>query len=113
MRDSMSNARTAVEVSLSETVDDHSRAQVCVEATTDEIRVSNTLSMNAHADPETSDVWLAMRFHSYTSLDWREPSISRGISILEHRFSREEMESLVEILSHELEKLRELATIGE
>lgn len=99
---------TEVKVELSEDSESHSFTEIQVSLNSAEGRVSNSLSMNTHADTEEGEVWLAMRIHAYASMDWREPSLSRGISILEHRFSRVEAECLVEILRHELKKFREI-----
>lgn len=99
---------TKVNVELSEDSESHSHAEINEALTSADARVSNSLSMNTHADAEEGEVWLAMRIHAYGNLDWREPSLSRGISILEHRFSRVEAECLVEILRHELKKFKEL-----
>lgn len=96
---------------LSESVEDHSRAEVSVELRNDSGSVSNSLTLNAHADPHTEErrVWLSMRVHNWTTLgdSWSAPAISRGFDLIGQTFSREEAEALVAILSHELKKFEE------
>lgn len=101
--------QTTKEVELSEKLDDHSHAEVSVILDTDEARVKNSLSINAHADTEDERVWLSIRFHHYSRLGnvWQdEQSNSGGFDLISQNFSRAEIEALAEVLSHELEKFK-------
>jgi len=102
---------TESKTTLSESVDDHSRAEVSVILDTEQGRVSNSLSINTHADPYAdsgTEVWISMRVHDHTILgdSWRTPSVSRGFDLIGQHFSRAEAEALVAILSHELKKFQ-------
>lgn len=103
--------QTTKAVKLSEELDDHSHAEVSVILDTENGRVSNSLSINTHADPNAEsglEFWISMRTHDYTTLgnSWSAPSISRGFDIISQHFSRAEAEALVAVLSHELEKFK-------
>lgn len=102
---------TESKTTLSESVDDHSRAEVSVKLDTDSGYVSNSLSISVHADPnadDRSEVWISMRVHDYTTLgkSWSSPTITRGFDLISQHFSRAEAEALVAVLSHELEKFK-------
>ena len=102
-------------VELAEKLDDHSRAEVSVILDTDEARVHNSLSINAHADTEDERVWLNIRFHNYARLGniWQdEQSDSVGFDLVGQSFSRAEMEALAEVLAHELKKFAEAEVLA-
>jgi hypothetical protein len=102
---------TESKTTFSESVDDHSRAEVLVKLSTDSGYVSNSLSISVQADPnadEGSEVWLSMRVHDYAQLGeaWSAPTVSRGFDLVSQSFSRAEAEALYAVLAHELEKFK-------
>lgn len=98
-------------ITLSESSDDHSRAEVSLKIDTADGFVSNSLTISTHADPyaeEGSEFWISMRVHDFTILGnlWRGPASSRSFDLISQHFSRAEAEALVEVLSHELAKFK-------
>lgn len=96
-----------IKVELAQELDDHSRAEAVTILDSDEARVHNSLSINAHADTEDERVWLNIRFHHYARVGniWEdESSDSAGFDLVAQSFTRGEMEALVEVLSQELKK---------
>lgn len=103
---------TEKKVTLSESAEDFSRAEVSLRLRTEEGFVANTLNISVHAEPNGEDqreVWVSLRVHDYTQLGdlWSSPTVSRGFEILTHSFSRAEAEALVAVLSHELAKFED------
>ena len=101
---------TSTKLELSEEVADHSRAEIreVLRSTDDrEAMASTSFSISTHADPDDQQVWLSIRLHSYASLEWTSPTLSRGVDLLTQHLSRQEAEALVAVLTHELGKFQD------
>jgi hypothetical protein len=84
--------------------DDHSTAKIEVGTHESEGYVSNSISINVHADPSDSQVWISINGHTYARVGHSE-AFSTSTDYLSHHFTEAEARALLALLTHELGKL--------
>jgi hypothetical protein len=81
-----------------------STAKVSVHLDADNAWIRNSLEVFASGDTEEQTVYVNTRRHTYVRLDDAE-AITTNTDVFTHRFTREEAEALVAVLTNELGKL--------
>lgn len=65
---------------------------------------STDLSIYVSADDEASTVYVSLDTSTFVRTSFNENPLFTNTSVLAHRFTREQAEALVKVLSHELSK---------